>query len=173
MPHTTPSQIIAQWGKRDKEEQTTVTMATGDVLIAALWPCVIAVTFVTKLSVASCQLQVTSCQLPDLVRLCYFCSCGAFYDRMKRMNYLGHFAARRKFRLFTATTTSATIAATDHSQAKGFANINCQRLLNFSKLLEVFSLRIVSHWLCKWNDGNAVFWSKLIKVQQSVMWFSD
>lgn len=30
-----------------------------------------------------------------------------------------------------------------------------------------------SNCLCKWNDGNAVFWSKLIKVQQSVMWFSD
>lgn len=61
---------------------------------------------------------------------------------MKRMNYLGHSAARRKFRLFTATTTSATIAGTDHSQAKGFAIINCQWVLNFSKLLEVFSLRI-------------------------------
>lgn len=60
MPHTTPSQIIAQWGKRDKEGKTTLhwQLATGDVLIAALWTCVIAVTFVTKLSVASCQLQV-------------------------------------------------------------------------------------------------------------------
>lgn len=54
--------------------------------------------------------------------------------------------------------------ALQSSIASGYWTFPTARGVFFSKCL---------HCICKWIDGNAVFWSNLIKVQQSVMWFSD